>query len=175
MITILCRILPLLLMCAPTYFIHPPMDTEESVTLSEVKVINEPHIHKILKKIVSETRSNSSGKVNFLTVRLMNDSCGILMKTVAQTKSSLSWYDGYSGYTVIEDIPVIFINKSSVVFKEIPEKQGVFPMDAPYEPPFVYDPDVWRFILKEDSYARYYDGRGWIWFQDNETKDYNCQ
>ena len=170
--TIICSALSTVLLCSSTFFLHRPKETEESLHIPEVNLVNHPKIYSILKRIVKEAKSDC---VHYISVFLKNDTSGISMHVVAQTKSSLVWYDGYTGYTCINDMPIIFTNHSNLDFVPISGKQGVFPMDAPYKPPFVYDPDVWRFILKEDSYARYYDDRGWVWFQDNETKNYDCQ
>lgn len=159
------NLLSILLLSLSSFYLHRATDKEEVLTLKEVSLINNPHIYSILKRIVGESRRSTSDKVYYLTVDLRNDSCGIRMEIVAHVKKNLSWYDGYSGYTEIQGLPVVFENNSQVELEEIPDRQGIFPMAGRYEPPIIYDPDVWLFILKENGYERYYDNRGWLWYQ----------
>ena len=169
--TIICSALSTILLCSSTSFLHRPKETEESLQIPEVNLVNHPRIYSILKRIVKEVKVSTPDCVHYISVFLKNDTSGIFMNVVAQTKSSLFWYDGYTGYTCINDMPIIFTNHSNLEFAFIPEKKGVFPMAGRYEPPVVYDPDEWKFIIKENCYARYYDGRGWIWFQYNDMKN----
>ena len=154
----------MLLLSVPSIYLHRPTDDEESIALHEVSVNSHPHIYAILKRIVGAASVNTTDRVNYFTVRLENDSCGVRMKIVAHVKNKLSWFDGYSGYTVIHDLPVVFVNNSRIELEFLPGRSGTFPMYSRFDPPIFYDPDEWRFILKENEYARYYEGRGWVWF-----------
>lgn len=164
-----CNLLSMLLLSVSLSYLHRPTDKEESITLHEVSVINHPHIYSILKRTVSEARGYTTDRVSYLTVDLENDSCGIRMKIVAHVKKNLSWFDGYSGYTEIRDLPVVFVNNSRMELEEIPDRIGVFPMAGRYDPPILYDHDEWLFILKDNGYSRYYEGRGWVWFEYGNT------
>lgn len=161
--TFICSALSTILLCCPSFFLHRPRDTEESLHIPEVNLENHPKIYSILKEIVNKAKASTDEHVHYISVFFKNDTCGIRMNIVAQTKSSLFWYDGYTGYTCINDMPVIFTNHSNIELALKPEKQGVFPMADRYTPPIVYDPDEWWFILKDNGFYRYYDGRGWIW------------
>lgn len=154
------------------YFIHPPTNTEESLSLDEVNLSHHPQIFYIIEGVVKEAQSSTSDKIHFLTVRLMNDSCGTIMKIVAHTRNNLSWYDGYTGYTIVDKMPVIIVNKSNIKLSNIPYHKGIFPMANHFSPPFVYDPNTWLFILRNNNHARYYEDRGWIWFKQ---MDFGCK
>ena len=171
MASILCDLLSVLLLSVLPFYIHEPTEKEDSLVLNEVELSKNHQIKSILERVVKESNTTTSDKVHFLTVRLTNDSCGILMKIVAHTRNNLSWYDGYYGYTIIDKIPVIFINKSDIEITKIPDKQAIFPMARRFDPPFFYDPEVWFFILKSNGYARYYHDRGWIWYEQEQPSN----
>ena len=167
--TLFCNLLSVLLLSVSLFYLHIPTDKEETITLHEVNVISQPHINSIIKRIVGETRKNTTDSVYYLTARLENDSCGIRMKIVAHVKKNLSWFKGYSGYTKIDDLPIVFVNNSQIELEYIPGRLGIFPMASRHDPPIIYDPDVGLFILKDNGYYRYFEGRGWVWFE------YDCR
>ena len=171
MSSILYNLLSVLLLSIWPFYIHEPSETEESLVLNEVDLSNHPQIYDIMKRIVNEGRRINTDKVSFMTVDLENDSCGIRMRIVAQVHKRLFWHDGYSGYTIIDDMPIIFENNSRIKLDEIPDSKGVFPMEQRFSPPFVYDPDIWLFLLKSNGYARYYHDRGWIWYEQEQPSN----
>lgn len=165
MVNLLCNILSILLISFYPSYIQKPSPDDESLCLPEIELSNHPLLNRLITGIVKEAKGLTNNKVNYLSVDLINDSCGIRMEIVAHVRKRLFWYDRYGGYAIVEGKPVIFENRSDIQLMEVPNSKGIFPMAGRFDPPIIYDPDVWSFILKENCYARYYEGRGWIWFQ----------
>lgn len=143
---------------------------DESLCLPEIDLSNYPHMKLLISRIVKEVKGVTNNGVQYLTIDLKNDTCGIRMEIVAHTRKRIFWYDKYSGYALIEGKPVIFENQSNIELKVIPNSNEIFPMASRFDPPILYDPDEWLFILQENRYARYYEGRGWIWFKYDNLK-----
>lgn len=165
MVNLFCNILSILLITFYPSFIQKPTSDDESLCLPEIELSNHPQLNRLITGIVKEAKGVTNNKVSYLSVDLINDTCGIRMAIVAHIRDRLFWYDKYGGYAIVEGKPVIFVNRSNIQLKEMPNSKGIFPMAGRFDPPIFYDPDEWLFILKENEYARYYYGRGWIWFQ----------
>lgn len=165
MINCICNILSIFLISLWPTFIQTPTSNQDSVCLQEIDLTNNPNLFTVLTRVVKEAKGITNNGVNYLTVELLNDTCGIRMKVVAHVRKSLARYDKYGGFSIVEGKPVIFENQSKVQLQEASQSKGVFPMSKNFDPPIIYDPDEWLFILKKKSYARFFEGRGWIWFQ----------
>lgn len=165
MVNLLNNILSILLISFLLLDIQKPMSNDESVCLPEIELSNYPHLNRLITRIVKEAKGVTNNRVDYLSVDLTNDTCGIRMEIVAHVRKRLFWYDKYGGYAIVDGKPVIFENRSNLQLKEVPNSKSIFPMAGRFDPPFVYDPDVWLFILKKNCYARYFEGRGWVWFQ----------
>ena len=170
MVNLFFNILTILLISLWPVYIHEPTVNEESLCLPEIDLSNQPHLNKLISRTVKESKGLTNNRVSYLSVDLSNDTCGIRMKIVAHVRKSLFWYDKYGGYAIVEGMPVIFENRSNMHLRENQNSKGVFPMACRNEPPIIYDPDEWLFILQENRYARYYEGRGWVWFQYDQSK-----
>ena len=106
MLRIFMHLLLFLALSMPVYYIHVPSEHEESLSLDEVNLGIHPQLESLINDVVKDGRSKTIDTIHFLTVRLMNDSCGILVKIVAHTRTNLSWYDGYTGFAIVDKIPV---------------------------------------------------------------------
>ena len=166
MLNLLCKIIPSILIALWPMYIHEPNVNEESLCLSELDLSEHIHLNTLLRRIVKEAKGVTNKEVNFLTVDLKDDSCGIRLEVIVHTAKRVFWYDKYDGYAIIDGLPLIFENRSKQVIKEVPNSKGIFPMASRDDPPYYYDPDEWKFILNDDGYARYYEDRGWIWIQN---------
>lgn len=165
MVNLFCNILSILLISVWPEYISESVANDKSLCLPEICLSDHPRLDMLISKTVRDAKDVTDNKVTYLTVDLINDTCGIRMEIVAHERKRLVWFDKYDNYAIVEEKPVIFENRSNIQLKELPNRKGVFPMDDLDTPPFFYDPDEWHFILKENEYARYYEGQGWIWFE----------
>ncbi|MDE6695406.1 MAG: hypothetical protein K2K25_00840 [Muribaculaceae bacterium] len=134
----------------------------DSILLRKIELSKNSQIFKILNEVISEERQNSR-HINFFTLDLKDDMDEIDVDIVGHTKENLSYWDGYTGYVIVDSIPIIVTNNSKQKIRFSKGQNKHFPMDSPYSPLYVYDPPVWSFRIKNEDIARYVPSIGWIW------------
>lgn len=155
-------------MTMPVSTSKSPASDSDSILLQKIELSKKSQIFKIITEVISEERQNSR-QINFFTLDLKDDMDEIDVDIIGHTKEKLSNWDGYTGYAIVDSIPIIVTNKSKQKISFSKGQNKYFPMDSPYSPPYVYDPPVWSFRIKNEYIARYVPSIGWIW--DNPSHD----
>lgn len=170
--TLINAILSLILGIVPS-FEPSSNEAEDSVVIKYVDISKDPILTSILHEAMGENSRigySSSEKVNYYSIYLREENDLIRCHVTAHTKKNLANYDGYTGYTMVNSMPVIITNNSKYRLSLQSKTTGRLPMDPPSTPPFIYDPNEWFYIIKDDNYARLVFGVGWIW---NKPLDIN--
>ena len=144
-----------------------PTEEEDSILLRQVEIPENSQILKILNETLSENKSNNH-KIKYFTLDISNDKDVIDITIVAHTKEKLFHWNGYTGYLVLDSIPIIITNESNLKIKLSNLQNRYFPMDSPDDPPYFYDPQEWFFLIKNNDVARYVYSIGWIWDKPNK-------
>ncbi len=148
-------------------------EAEDSIVIKYVDISKDPILTSILHEAMWENSRigySSSEKVNYYSIYLKEENDMIRCYVTAHTKKRLGNYDGYTGYTMVNSMPVIITNESRYRLNLQQKTTRRFPMDPPSTPPFIYDPAEWFYIIDDDNYARLVFGVGWIW---NKPLDVN--
>ena len=149
-----------------TSFESSSNEAEDSTVLKYVDINNDPILTSILHEAMGENsriKYPSPEKVNYYSLYLREEKDIIHCYVTAHVKKKLENYDGYTGYTMVNAMPVIITNESKYRLILKPKITRQFPMDPPSTPPYIYDPAECFFLIEDDNYARLVFGVGWIW------------
>lgn len=169
MLTSFYKVIAVLLMVLPISVFKLSAEDRDSILLRRIELFKNSSIFKIINEVVSEEKQKNY-KITFFSLNIKEgqDIDENYIRIVAHTKNRLSNWDGYSGYDIIDSIPVIVINNSNMKIRFSNSQNRYFPMDSPDDPPYIYDPQEWFFLIKNNDVARYVYSIGWIWDKPNQ-------
>lgn len=161
--TSIIKVIAFLLLVLPLSTTNSWAYDVDSIQLRQIELPKDSPIFKIIKKAMSEVQYKKD--LNFFTLDIKDgpemDEVEIFI--VAHPKKELFNWNGYSGYLCVGSIPFIITNESKLKLSFSDTQTKYFPMDLPNTPPYVYDPEVWEFRLKNEDISRYVPAIGWIW------------
>ncbi len=147
-------------------FERPSNEAADSTELKYVDISNDPILTAILTEAINENRYihySSKENVNYFSLYMKEENGAIGCNVTAHTKKKLGNSNSRSGYTMIGSMPVIITNSSKYPLDISSNTTKRFPMDPPNYPPYIYDPQEWFYIIKDEDYARLVYSIGWLW------------
>ncbi len=129
-------------------------------------------MHSILRDVFSEVSELGPDKSTFYIIDItVSNKCHLVRVTrhsmkYLPTGTGCVGYDIYNGKTLF-----IFNDGKYKLPQPIPQVSKAFKIERPI--PCPYDPDEWEYLIKDDSFARYVFGIGWLWNRFTKPNDDN--
>lgn len=162
MINLLVTALMCLLSSLATIPDEPVMTSFETVPLNirQVDLSRNPITYKIVNNVIMQ--QDSTEKVGYYLLSIKNYGKGYLIN-VTQHLNACPFYsaDGYDGYVIIGNVPVIIsVTGQFKLHYSRPKTFREFKMKGEFFPPTVYDPKEWWFYISNGKYKELDDWTG---------------
>lgn len=146
-----------------------PSQNDTFIELPKIPLKQDTIINAILSDVFSDVSEKGIDKSNFYTIYMTTVNENQMVRIIQESLKQLPSGEGCAGYD-------IFNGKTIFVFSDghykLPKPKNsatiVYKIQKPLPAP--YDPEEWQFIIKDDYYARYIYGFGWIWNKRDSRK-----
>lgn len=139
------------------------------IELPKIPLKQDSILNAILGDIFNDVSEKGVDKSNFYTIYIttVNGSQGV--RITQETLEQLPSGEGCAGYDIYNG-KTIFVFSDGVYQLPKPENSATVVYKVKKPLPSPYDPEEWHFVIKDDSYARFIHGFGWLWDKRDSAK-----
>lgn len=142
---------------------------DECIELPKIPLKQDSILNAILTDIFDDVSEKGIDKSNFYTVDMTTVNGSQVVLITQEFLDHLPSGAGCAGYDIFKG-KTVFVFSDGVY--QLPKSENsatvVYRVKKPL--PCPYDPEEWHFIIKDDSYARYIYGFGWLWDKRDSAK-----
>lgn len=147
-----------------------PKDTV--VNLNKIPIVQDSVMHPILRDVFSDVSELGSDKSTYYIVDITASNNLYNVRVTRHSRKNLPTGIGCVGYDIYNGKTLFIFNDGKYKLPQ-PMSQAPMAFKVVRPIPCPYDPDEWEYLIKDNTFARYVFGIGWLWDRSMNTNNNN--